>query len=120
MSQLSKKFLAKGKDLFWNFMDLEKAYDRVDRDVLWKGVRLYGVGGKLLKSVQCCYFNSKACVRIGNEVSEWFSANVGVDQCCVMLPWLFNLYMDGLVREVQVRTLGRGAQLVGDGDEKVS
>ena len=30
--QLCEKFLAKGKDLFWAFMELEKAYDRVDRD----------------------------------------------------------------------------------------
>ena len=35
-----------------------------------------------------------------------------------MSLWLLNLYMDGVVREVQARTLGRGAQLVGDGEEK--
>ena len=35
-----------------------------------------------------------------------------------MSPWLFNLFMDGVVREVQARALGRGAQLVGDGEEK--
>ena len=33
--QLFEKFLGKEKDLFWFFMDLEKAYDRVDRDALW-------------------------------------------------------------------------------------
>ena len=32
---LCEKFLAKGKDLFWAFIDLEKAYGRVDRDALW-------------------------------------------------------------------------------------
>ena len=34
-----------------------------------------------------------------------------------MSPWLSNLYMSGLMKEVQARTLGRGAQLVGDGEE---
>ena len=33
--QLCEKFLAKGKDLFWAFKDLEKGYDRVDRNALW-------------------------------------------------------------------------------------
>ena len=33
-------------------MDLGKAYDRVERDALWQVLRLYGVGGKLLKAVQ--------------------------------------------------------------------
>ena len=35
-----------------------------------------------------------------------------------MSPWLLNLYMHGVGREVQARTFGRGAQLVGDGEEK--
>ena len=91
-------------------MDLEKAYYRVDRDALWKVLRLYGVGGKLLKAVQSFYVGSKECVRIVNEVSEWFSVNVGVRQGCITSPWLFNLYLDGVVREVQARALGRGAQ----------
>ena len=32
--QVCEKYLAKGKDVFWAFMDLEKAYDRVVRDAL--------------------------------------------------------------------------------------
>ena len=35
-----------------------------------------------------------------------------------MSIWLFNMYMDWVEREVQARALGRGAQLVGDGEEK--
>ena len=61
--------MAKGKDLFWAFMDLEKAYDRVDGEALWQVLRLFGVGGKLLKSVQSFHVDSRACVRIGNKVS---------------------------------------------------
>ncbi len=30
-----------------------------------------------------------------------------------MAPWLFNVYMDGVVREVNARVLGREAELVG-------
>ena len=43
---------------------------------------------------------SKACVRVGNEVSEWFPVRVELRQGCVMLSWLFNLHNDGVVREV--------------------
>ena len=31
---------------------IEKAYDRVDREAMWNVLRLYGVGGKLLKAVK--------------------------------------------------------------------
>ena len=58
MRQLCQKFLAKGKDLFWAFMELEKAYDSVDRDALWQVLRFYGIGGKLLNAVQSFYVDS--------------------------------------------------------------
>ena len=60
--------------------------------------KLYEVGGKLLKAVHSFYVDNKAGVNIRNEVNEWFSVNVGIHQYCVMSPWLFNLYMDGVVR----------------------
>ena len=69
---------------------------------MWQMLRVYGVGGKLLKAVQSFYVDSSACVRVGNDVSEWFQVNVGLRQGCVMSPWLFNEYMDGVVREVNV------------------
>ena len=31
---------------------------------------------------------------------------VGLGQDCVLSPWLFNAYMDGVVREVNVGLLG--------------
>ena len=70
---------------------------------MWQMLRVYGVGGKLLKAVKSFYVDSRACVRVGNDVSEWFPVNVGLRQGCVMSPWLFNVYMDGVVREVNVR-----------------
>ena len=60
--QVCGKYLANGKDVFWAFMDLEKAYDTIDRHVMWQIQRVYGVGGKLLKAVQSFYVDSMACV----------------------------------------------------------
>ena len=45
-------------------MDLEKAYDTIDRHGMWQILRVYGVGGKLLKAVQSCYIDS-------GHVSGW-------------------------------------------------
>ena len=111
VGQVCEKYLANGKDVFWAFMDLEKAYDTIDRYGMWQMLRVYGFG-KLLKAVQSFYVDSRACVRVGNDVSEWFPVNVGLRQGCVMSPWLFNVYMDGVVREVTVRVLGKGLELL--------
>ena len=40
------KYLVKGKDVFWAFIDLENAYDTIDRQGMWQFLRVYGVGGK--------------------------------------------------------------------------
>ena len=61
-------------------MDLEKAYDTIDRHGMWQMLRVYGVGGKLLKAVQSFCVDSRACAPVGNDVSEWFSVNVGLRQ----------------------------------------
>ena len=58
---------------------------------MWQMLRVNGVGAKLLKAVQSFYVDSRACVRVGNDVSEWFPVNVGLRQGSVMSPWLFNV-----------------------------
>ena len=75
-------------------------------------VRVYGVGEKSLKAVQSVYIDSRACAHEGNDVSEWFLVNVGFIQGCVMSPCLFNIYMDGVVQEVNVRVLGKELELL--------
>ena len=72
---------------------------------------MHGVRGKLLKEVQSFHVDSMGCVQVGNDVSEWFPVNVGLRQGCVMSPWLFNVHMDDVVREVNVRVLGKGLDL---------
>ena len=34
------------------FMDLEKVYDRVNREALWQMLRMYDLGGKLLSGIR--------------------------------------------------------------------
>ena len=50
--QVCEKYLANGIDVFWTFMHLEKAYDTIFRLGMWEMLRMYGVGGKLLKALQ--------------------------------------------------------------------
>ena len=61
--------VANGKDVFWSFIDLEKAYDTIDRHGMWQMLRVNGVGGKLLKAGQSFYEDSRACVGVENDVS---------------------------------------------------
>ena len=53
------------------FIDLEKAYDRVNREALWQVMRMYDVGGKLLNCIKTMYVSSLACDKVngGERVS---------------------------------------------------
>ena len=83
--------LAKGRDVYFAFIDLEKAYDRVDRRTLWQVVSIYGVGGKLLMAWQSLYEDNGVCVKVGGEESKWFESKVGLGQSCVVSLWLLNI-----------------------------
>ena len=74
---------------------------------MWQMQRVYGVGGKWLKAVQNFHIDSRAGVRMGNDVRVVL-VNVGLRQGCIMSLWLFNVYMDDVVREVNGRVLGKG------------
>ena len=45
-------------------MDLEKAYDRVNSEVLWQVLRMYDLGSKLLNGIKSMCVNSLVCVRV--------------------------------------------------------
>ncbi len=65
-------------------------------------LRLYGLCGRLLKGVQSYYVSSRTCVRVANNMSDWLPVKVVLHQGCVMLPWLFGIYMD-VVRELECK-----------------
>ena len=69
---------------------------RYDRSAWYVAdVKSVGVGGKLLEAVQCFYGDSRECVMVGMNVSEWFPVNLGLRQGFVMYPWLYNVHMVG-------------------------
>ena len=62
MRQVCKVYDKKKRSIS-GFYNLEKAYDRIDRDSLWNVLRLYGRGGRLLNGVKSFNVNSRACVK---------------------------------------------------------
>ena len=52
LKQIGEKAREKICRVYVGFMDLEKAYERVNREALWQVLRMYGVGGKLLNGIK--------------------------------------------------------------------
>ncbi len=72
---------------------------------------VYGVGGQLLEGIKSFYENASASVLVNGELSESYNVEVGVRQGCIVSPWLFNIYMDGCIREMKARVRDLGTRL---------
>ncbi len=81
-----------------------------DRKGLWDTLRVYGVGGKLFEGIKSFYENASDSVQVNGELSEGFNVEVGVRQGCILSPWLFNINMDGCIREMKVRVRDLGVK----------
>lgn len=83
-------------------MALEKFHDRVDRDVIWSAIEMYGVNKGLINNIKSLYSESEACIIV--QAGEWLILRkVGQHEKCVMYFWLLNVVLDGLKVEVRKR-----------------
>ena len=97
--QLQEKHLAANKPLYMAFIDLENAFDRVPRDVIWWAMRKLGIDEWLVRLVQSMYKDVRSRVRVGDGYSEEFGVGVGVHQGSVLSPLLFIIVLEALSRE---------------------
>ena len=94
-SLIHKRFV-KGKKLFACFIDFEKGFDRVPRELLTSKLLKCGINGHFLRVLQSMYKNDKACIKLGNKITETFAINIGVKQGNNPSLTLFNLYLHDL------------------------
>ena len=99
LRQLQEKHINAGKNLYFAFVDLEKAFDRVPRQVIWWAMRKLGVQEWLIRWVESLYRGARSSVRIGDTYSEEFQVKVGVHQGSVLSPLLFITVLEVLSRE---------------------
>ena len=97
--QLQEKYLAVNKRLYMAFVDLEKAFDRVPRKVIWWALRKLGVEEWIVRLVQGMYANARSPVCVGEGFSKEFEVKVGVHQGSVLSPLLFIIVLEALSRE---------------------
>ena len=73
--------------------------------------------GKLLSGIKSIYVGKSACVRVKGSESELFKIDSGVKHGCIMSPWLFSVYMDGVMKEVKIGMGRRGVKFLEYGRE---
>ena len=105
--QLQEKTLAVNKRLYMAFVDLEKAFDRVPRKVIWWALRKLGIEEWIVRLVQGMFTNARSQVRVGEGFSKEFEVKVGVHQGSVLSPLFFIIVLEALSREFGLVFPGR-------------
>ena len=68
------------------FVDQEKAFDRVNRNTLWKVLEKYGTDKQLPRNIVAFYEQSQGAVRTTSGLTEWFKINSGVSRDVTFQP----------------------------------
>ena len=80
------------------FIDLAKAYDSVDRVLLWEILARFGVPPRMIKVIRMSHGGMRARVQLDDgDFSAWFNVCQGLRQGCVLSPLLFNIYFAAVI-----------------------
>ena len=91
-------YLAKKKKLYCCFVDYKKAFDTIDRVLLWRKLLSSDINGSFFKVIFNLYKGAKSCVCTGNKsaMSNFFSCLIGIRQGENLSPILFAIFLNDL------------------------
>ncbi|GJV63071.1 ataxia telangiectasia mutated family protein [Tanacetum coccineum] len=98
---LMEKYRERQRDLHMDFLDLEKAYNSVPWELIWKTLVDKGTSRRYIKAIRDMYDGAKTRVRTSIGNTEFFPVDVGLHQGSEINPYLFALILDELSREIQ-------------------
>ena len=102
MRQVIEKYREGQENLDIVFIDLEKAYDRVPREEIWRCLRLRGVPEVLVRTVKDMYHECTTKIRTAAGETESFMVKVGLHQGSALSPFLFVSLMDLLTEDLEL------------------
>jgi len=83
------------------FIDLEKAYERVPRNVMWWALEKKKVSTKYVNLIKDMYEGVESSIRICDGVTKGFPIKIGLHQGSALSPYLFALIMDDVSKDLQ-------------------
>ncbi len=109
LNSVIKNRMNEGKPTYAAFIDFQKAFDFVNRDLMFYRLLLYGYKGKLYKSIKSMYLQTYCMVRVNEMLSDCFQTYSGVKQGDCMSTTLFALYINDLANDI--KSLNKGVKI---------
>uniref|UniRef100_A0A803STX0 ribonuclease H n=1 Tax=Anolis carolinensis TaxID=28377 RepID=A0A803STX0_ANOCA len=101
------------KNIYFCFIDYSKAFNCVNHNKLWHVLGGMGTPSHLVCLLRNLYKDQIATVRTDHGTTDWFKIGKGVRQGCILLPYLFNLYAEHIMRRVGLDESKAGVKISG-------
>ena len=101
------------KNIYFCFIDYDKAFDCVDHNKLWKILKEMGIPDHLTCLLRNLYAGQQATVRTREGTTNWFQIGTGVCQGYILSPCLFNLYAEHIMRNTGLDEAQTGIKIAG-------
>ena len=97
LTSIIRNVRTEGKSIFTAFIDMQKAFDWLDGDLLLYKLLNYGINGQMYNAVKQFYSQTTSTIRLNGLYTPWFGVNSGVRQGDSLPPALFNFYISDLI-----------------------
>ena len=88
------------------FLDISKAYDSVNREVLWGRLSSMGIKGEFLSSLKALYTGDCIDCMVNGLLTRPIFLSRGLRQGCSLSPMLFALYISGVGSDITSSNVG--------------
>ena len=85
----------------------------MDHKKLWKILQEMGIPDHLTCLLKNLYTDQEATDRPGHGTTNWFQIGKGVRQGCILSPFLFNLYVEYIMRNAGLEEAQAGIKITG-------
>ena len=103
LRQIVEKILEVQGSVALGFVDLEKAFDIVPREMMMATLRWMGVPEAEVRMVEGMYEKTTSIMVVGEGASEAFDVNIGLRQGSVLSPLLFISVLDLISRNTVMK-----------------
>jgi hypothetical protein len=106
LTSIARNRLNMGESTFAAFVDFEKAFDWVDRELLQCKLLENNIEGRVYMSIKSLYGKTEACIKLNDMITRKFHTITGVRQGDSLSPTLFNIYINDLAAQLKEQNKG--------------